>query len=192
MFRSFLALAVLFTIAAPLSAQTTSTSSIAAEADAIAYGLPGYSAIVSVTTPSKIQFAIGIGRYEVPSFLLKGDDHFDAAQWEATATSVQVARVTYRFRGAMKSGPAIGAVVLNQKWKLRSDTLDGETTFRPLNIGITAGYYIHFGEHFYVYPTTAFTYNRVLSGSTAVKGTSYHVERFAPNGSVHVGWEWGR
>ena len=166
--------------------------SMAVEADAIAYGLPGYSGILSVSFANGFQVAFGTGRYEVPSFLLKGDENYDAVQWKATSTSVQVLRATYRFRGPMKSGPALGAVVLNQHWRLRANRLSGETTFRPLSVGLTGGYYIHVGKHFYVYPTAAFTYNTVVSGDTTLGGHSYTVEKFAPNGSVHVGWEWGR
>lgn len=178
--------------AAQPTAQSVGGGSVAAEADVLAYGLPGYSGIVNVTLPNKLQFAFGIGRYEVPSFLLSGDANNDAAEWEATVTSLQVARVTYRFRGAMKSGPAVGAVLLNQNYRLRSDRLGGETRFRPLSVGVTAGYYAHIGRHFYVYPTAAYTYNRVVSGSTAIRGTSYEVERWSPNASLHAGWEWGR
>ncbi len=191
MFRTALILTTLLALALPASAQTTPTASIAAEADVLAYGISGYSGIVSVTLPNRLQVAIGAGRYDVPSFLLKGDAHYDEAKWKATVTSIQVARVTYRFRGAMRSGPALGAMVLNQNWKLGSDPLAGATRFRTLSVGLTAGYYVHIGRHFYLYPTTAFTHNSV-SGSTSIGGTNYHVKRFAPNGSLHAGWEWGR
>jgi len=192
MFRIAAIVTVLLGLAGLASAQTASQASVAAEADVLAYGLPGYSAIFSATLPNKLQFAFGIGRYEVPSFLLSGDANNDAADWQATVTSLQVARVTYRFRGAMKSGPAIGAVMLNQNWRLRSDRLGGETRFRPLSVGLTGGYYVHVGPHFYVYPTAAFTYNRVMSGTASVKGLAYTVERWSPNASLHAGWEWGR
>lgn len=191
MFRTSIALTVILFLAARASGQAPSAS-IAAEADAIAYGLSGFSGIISVTLPGKLQFAIGAGRYEVPRLLLKADEHDDVAGWKATATSIQVARITYRFNGAMRNGPAVGAIVLNQRWKLRSAALGGETRFRPLSVGATAGYYVHVGKHFYVYPTAALTYNRVISGSTSVQETNYHVDRLAPNGSVHVGWEWSR
>lgn len=190
--RTAVLLIALFLCASPALAQSTSSSSVAAEADVLAYGLPGYSGIVNVTLPSKLQVAVGVGRYAVPSFLLSGDDAYDQARWKATVTSLQVARATYRFRGAMKSGPAVGLVVLNQNWRLRSDPLVGETTFRTLSGGVTAGYYVHIGRHFYVYPTTAFTRNRVMSGHTDVAGTRYTVARYAPNASLHAGWEWGR
>lgn len=191
MFRALVVLVGLLGLTAPVLAQPAQ-GSIAAEADVLAYGLPGYSGIISVTLPNRLQFAFGVGRYEVPSFLVSGDASYDAARWDATVTSLQVARVTYRFRGAMKSGPAIGAVALNQNWRMRSALLGGETRFRPLSVGLTAGYYVHVGRHFYLYPTAAFTYNRVVSGSTAIKGTSYHVEKRSPNASLHAGWEWGR
>ncbi|MES1254743.1 MAG: hypothetical protein ABUS56_03995 [Acidobacteriota bacterium] len=166
-------------------------ASIAVESDILSFFISGYSGIVNVSLPNGFQVAFGVGRYDVPSFLLEGDGNYDAAQWKATVTSVQVLRATYRFRGPMKSGPALGAVLLNQNWRLRSDRLNGETTFRPLSVGLTGGYYLHFGKHFYVYPTAAYTYNRVVSGETSVRGTNYTVEKFAPNASVHVGWEWG-
>ncbi len=191
MTRTALVLTALLGLALPASAQTTPTASVAAEADVLAYGISGYSGILSVTLPNKLQIALGMGRYDVPSFLLSGDLQFDAAQWEATVTSIQVARATSRVRGAMRSGPALGAVVLNQNWRLRSAPLDGETRFRTLSVGVTGGYYVHIGRHFYLYPTAAFTYNGV-SGSTAIRGTNYEVERFSPNASLHAGWEWGR
>jgi hypothetical protein len=191
MFRIALALVALVGLAFPVSAQTAPAASLAVEADVLAYGLSGYSGIFSVTLPSKLQVAFGVGRYDPPSFLLSGDANYDRAQWEATVTSIQVARATYRFRGAMKSGPALGAIVLNQNWTLSSEPLAGETRFRTLSVGVTGGYYIHLGSHFYLYPTAAFTYNGV-SGSTSIKGTSYEVERFSPNASLHAGWEWGR
>lgn len=191
MFRIALALTALLGLVLPASAQTAPTASVAVEADVLAYGISGYSGIFSVTLPNKLQVAFGMGRYDVPSFLLSGEAHYDEAQWEATVTSIQVARATYRFRGAMKSGPALGAVMLNQNWELRSDPLGGETRFRTLSVGVTGGYYVHIGRHFYLYPTAAFTYNGV-SGSTSIRGTSYEVERFSPNASLHAGWEWGR
>ena len=192
MVRIAAVLIALFACVTPALAQSPSAGSVAAEADVLAYGLPGYSGIVNVTLPSRLQVAVGIGRYTVPSFLLSGDDAYDVAKWKATVTSLQVARATYRLRGAMKSGPAVGVVALNQNWRLRSDRLTGQTTFRTLSVGITAGYYIHIGRHFYVYPTTAVTRNRVASGSTSIAGTSYEVARYAPNASLHAGWEWGR
>lgn len=176
---------------APRPKTTEPKMSVAAEADILAYGLPGYSGILSVTTPQKLQVAFGVGRYAVPSFLLKGDDNYDAVKWKATATSLQALRVTYRFKGAMKSGPALGVIALNQHWRLRAEKLDGETRFWLLNVGVTSGYYIHAGRHFYLYPTFAFTRNAVHSGDAMLKGTRYAVEKFGPNGSLHAGWEWG-
>lgn len=192
MFRIAAVVVVLLGLAGIVSAQTEPRASVAVEADVLAYGLPGYSGIFSATLPGNLQVAFGVGRYEVPSFLLSGDANHEAADWQATVTSLQVARVTYRFRGAMKSGPAVGAVLLNQNWRLRSDRLGGETRFRPLSVGLTGGYYVHVGPHFYVYPTAAFTRNRVMSGTPSVKGVAYTVERWSPNASLHAGWEWGR
>ena len=169
------------------SADLQPKASIAVEADALAFALPGYSAMVNVTV-RKFQVAFGEGRYDVPSFLLKGDKNYDAVGWKATSKSVQVLRVTYRFNGPMKSGPALGAVMLNQNWQLRAEKLSGETT---LSVGLTGGYYFHVGKHFYIYPTAAFTHNSVISGSTSLQGTNYNVAKWGPNASVHVGWEWG-
>ncbi len=175
--------------ASPATSAESPRRSIAVEADAIAYGLPGYSGILSVSFANGFQVALGTGRYDVPSFLLKGDANYDAAKWKATSTSVQVLRATYRFNGPMKSGLALGGVVLNQNWRLRAENLNGESKFRPLSAGLTAGYYVHVTRHFYVYPTTAFTYNTVVSGTPALQGTPYKVSKFGPNASLHIGWE---
>jgi hypothetical protein len=185
-------IALLLTLGTSAFAQSeTPRASIAVEADALAYALPGYSGIVNLSLRNGFQIAFGTGRYEVPSFLLKGDENYDAAGWKATSKSVQVLRVTYRFKGPMKSGPALGAVMLNQNWRLRAERISGETTFRPLSVGITGGYYFHVGKHFYIYPTGAFTHNSVVSGQTSLQGTNYHVAKWGPNASVHIGWEWG-
>ncbi len=187
MIRTALALTALLGLVLPASAQTTTTASLAAEADVLAYGISGYSGIFSVTLPNKLQVAFGVGAYDAPSFLVSGDPNYDEARWEARVTSLQVARATYRSCGAMKSGSALGAVMLNQNWRLRSEPLAGETRFRTFSFGVNGGYYIHIGIHFYLYPTAAFTYNGV-SGSTSINGTSYEVERFSPNASLHAGW----
>lgn len=192
MFRITAIVIGLLALSGLASAQAPPRASVAVEADVLAYGLPGYSGIFSATLANKLQLAFGVGRYEVPSFLLSGDANNDTADWQATVTSLQVARVTYRFRGAMKSGPAVGAVLLNQNWRLRANRLGGETRFRPLSVGLTGGYYVHVGPHFYVYPTAAFTRNRVRSGNASVNGVAYTVERWSPNASLHAGWEWGR
>ncbi|MSV29374.1 MAG: hypothetical protein EXQ52_11640 [Bryobacterales bacterium] len=162
--------------------------SFALEADALAYGLKGYSGIVNVTLPNGLQFAFGEGRYDVPGFLVNGDKNYDQAKWNATVTGVQVFRTTYRFKGPMKSGPAVGGILLNQSWRLRSDAFAGETKFRELSGGITGGYYWHLTKHFYVYPTAAYTYNTVTSGQTSLGGLDFHRPKFSFNGSVHIGW----
>jgi hypothetical protein len=164
-------------------------ASIAAEADILSYFVSGYSGIVNVSLANGFQVAFGAGRYDVPSFLLEGDENYEKAKWEATATSIQVLRMTYRFKGPRKNGPALGGIVLNQNWTLSSKTLGGETKFKQVNVGITGGYYLHLGKHLYLYPTAAFTYNNVYSGSTSVNGTSYTVAKFSPNASLHMGWE---
>ncbi len=170
-------------------AAATRIGSIALEADVLAYGLNGYSGVLNFSLRNGLQVAFGSGRYDVPSLLLEGDDNFEAAQWKATSTSIQVLRMTYRFHGPMKSGPALGAIVLNQNWRLRSESLGGETKFRPVSAGLTGGYYLHLTKNLYLYPTAAFTYNSVVSGRTSVGGTSYKLARLSPNGSLHMGWE---
>ena len=187
-------LALVLSLGATVQAQTepeapARKTSIAAETDILSYFISGYSGIVNVSLGNGLQFAGGIGAYDVPAFLLEGDENYEKAKWKATATSVQVFRMTYRFKGPRKNGPALGAVVLNQNWTLSSETLGGETKFKQINAGITGGYYLHLGKHLYLYPTAAFTYNNVYSGSTSVGGTNYTVAKFAPNASLHLGWE---
>jgi hypothetical protein len=128
-------------------AQTASTaipsarrSSLAVEADVLAYGISGSSGIVSYSFGNGLQVAAGVGNYDVPTFLLEGDAQYDAARWKARSTSVQVMRATYRLNGPMKNGLALGAVVLNRRWRLTSETLPGAMTFRPLSAALTAGY----------------------------------------------------
>ena len=192
------AFALLASTAVSVSAQTPATgdaprkSSIAFEADVLAYGVNGYSAMLNYSFANGFQVAAGTGSYDVPAFLLEGDKNYEAAHWKARSTSVQVVRATYRFNGPMRSGFAVGAVMLNQNWKLSAEKIAGETKFRPVGVGLTAGYYKHFGRSFYVYPTTAFTYNSVASGSTRLGNTSYSVAKLAPNASLHMGWAWSR
>jgi hypothetical protein len=193
--KAFLTCALLLAVAPLASAQAPTASrpaSIALEADAISYFIGGYSVIGTLTLRNRLLVALGTGRYELPAFLLEGDENYDTAEWEATSTSVQVLRVGYRFHGAMRNGPVLGLIALNQNFQLTSEPLAGSTEFRTLSVGLTGGYYFHIGSHFYIYPTVAFTYNSVLSGETSINGTSYTVEEFSPNGSVHVGWEWKR
>jgi hypothetical protein len=177
--------------AAPTSEESRPRASIAIEADALAYALPGYSGIVNFSLRNGFQVAFGTGRYDVPGFLLKGDEHYDKVKWKATVASVQVFRAGYRVKGPMKSGPAVGVVVLNQNFRLGAERLTGETRFREVSTGVTGGYYIHIGRHFYIYPTGAFTHNSVYSGNTMLQGTNYKVAKWGPAGSVHIGWEFG-
>ena len=174
------------------SSTTPRRASLAIESDVLSYGLAGYSGILSASFANGLQVAVGTGRYEVPTFLLEGESHYDAAHWKATATSVQVARATYRLNGPMKNGLALGAVVLRQRWRLSAERLSGTTSFQPVSVGLTAGYYLHLGRHLYLYPTTAFTYNTVASGTPTIAGTTYRVAKWAPNASLHMGWEWAR
>lgn len=184
--------ALALTVVPAVSAQSAKPLSVAFEADAISYFIGGYSGIVNLSLGNGFQVAFGSGAYDVPGFLLEGDANYEAAKWEARSTSIQVLRVGYRFRGPMRNGPALAAIVLNQNWRLRSTPMNGQTTFRPVSIGLSGGYYFHIGRNFYVYPTVAFTNNKVQAGSTSVNGATYKVEKWAPNGSVHAGWEWSR
>jgi hypothetical protein len=166
-------------------------STLAVEADGISFFISGYSGILNLSLGNGFQVAFGSGRYALPSFLLEGDDNYEVAQWKATSTSVQVLRAGYRFRGPMKNGPAVAGILMNQNMRLRSEPLVGETRFRQLSVGVSGGYYVHIGKHFYIYPTAAYTRNSVRSGSTSIRGTNYTVEKYSLNESVHVGWEWG-
>jgi hypothetical protein len=56
-------------------------------------------------------------------------------------------------------------------------------------VGVSSGYYIHIGRHFYVYPIASATYNTVYSGDTSVQGMEYKVAAWQINPSVHVGWQ---
>jgi hypothetical protein len=170
-------------------AAQTKRATLAVEADAISFFIGGYSGILNVSLGNGLQAAFGSGSYDVPSFLLEGDANYDSAQWKARSTSVQVLRVGYRFNGPMKNGPVMAAIILNQSWRLRSEALGGETRFRPISAGLSAGYYLHVGPHFYLYPTAAFTYNWVQSGEASVGGARYEVKKLGPNGSLHAGWE---
>jgi hypothetical protein len=189
MLRMSLVLCLLAFAADSVTAQEP-PASIALEADALAYGLPGYSGILNVSLPSGFQVAVGAGRYRHPSFLLSGDANYDAVGWTATSTSIQVVRVTYRFNGPMKNGPAAGIAVLNQNIRLRAERLTGETKFSEISVGPSGGYYQHIGKHFYLYPTAAYTRNSVYSGETTLQGVPYTVEKWALNYSLHAGWDW--
>lgn len=171
----------------PVPAPTT----LAVEADGISYFISGYSGILNLSLRNGFHVAFGSGRYALPGFLLEGDENYEVARWKATSTSIQVLRAGYRFRGPMKNGPAVDAILLNQSMRLRSEPLAGETRFRQLSVGLSGGYYFHIGKHFYIYPTAAFTRNTVPSGSTSIRGTNYTVEKYSFNESVHIGWEWG-
>lgn len=171
-------------------AQSSEGPSLAVEADALAFGLGGYSGIFRVSLGSGLNVALGAGRYNVPGFILEGQETFDQAQWEATATSIQVLRVGYRFGAPMSDSAVVDAIVINQRWELESPSLGAKTTFRPFGVGVSGGYYWHLGRHFYIYPTASVTWNTVYGGEAAVNGVPYEVATWQFSGSVHVGWEW--
>jgi hypothetical protein len=171
----------------PASAQAPRVSSVAFEADALAYAVSGYSGILRVSLANGLNIALGAGRYEVPGFIVEGQDNFEEAGWKATSESIQVLRIGYRFRQAMKNGPVLDAIAINQRWKLVAERVGDETKFSPLGVGLSGGYYFHIGRHFYFYPTASLTYNGVYSGATTVGGFDYRVPKVQPNGSLHVG-----
>ena len=187
--RTFLA--ALFLVGVPFLAvsRETHAQSVAIEADALAYPLGGYSGIVNLTFNNGLSIALGAGRYNVPGFVVEGQETFDEAGWKGTSESIQVLRLGYRFRGPGTNGPAVHAIVLNQNWRLEAERLGDETRFRPLGVGVSGGYYFHIGRHFYVYPIAAATYNTVYSGETSVQGRNYDVAAWQINPSVHIGWE---
>ena len=176
-------------LATVLASQEASAQSVALETDALAYPLGGYSAILRITHDNGLSYALGTGRYSLPTFLLKGQSTYGEAGWEATSESIQVARVGYRFFGPRKDGPGIDAIVLNQLWRLDAPRLHETTRFKTIGAGISGGYYFHIGRHFYAYPNAALTYNAVYSGSTSVQGRDYSVSPVGVAGSLHLGWE---
>jgi hypothetical protein len=168
---------------------TASAQSVAPEADALAYPLGGYSAALRVTHDNGVSYALGTGRYTLPTFLVKTQESYDATHWKATSEAIQVLRVGYRFFGPGEDGPAVDAILLNQLWHLEARRLDADTHFKTIAVGLSGGYYFHVGSHFYLYPTAAVTYDSVYSGSTSVLDQKYEVPPLGLNGSIHVGWE---
>jgi hypothetical protein len=90
----------------------------------------------------------------------------------------------------MKNGPALGVALINQHLRLRAELLSGESKFSQLSVGPSGGYYQHFGKHFYIYPTAAYTRNSVHSGEAVLQGVPYTVEKWGLNYSLHAGWDW--
>lgn len=172
-----------------LSPRDASAQSVAIETDALSFPLRGYSAILRVTHDFGLSYAIGTGRYTLPTFIVKGQSEYDAARWTATSEAIQVLRIGYRFFGPRKDGPAVDAILLNQLWRVEAERLGGETHFKTIGVGVSGGYYFHIGPSFYLYPNAAVTYEAVYSGDTRVKGVEYEVSPVGINGSLHVGWE---
>jgi hypothetical protein len=172
-----------------VSPRTASAQSVALEADALAYPLGGYSGAIRVTHDNGFSYALGTGRYALPKFLLKGQATYGEAGWKATSESIQVLRVGYRFFGPRNDGPAVDAIVLNQLWHVEAPRLGGDTHFKTIGAGISGGYYVHIGSHFYLYPNAAVTYDAVYSGEPSVQGRKYEVSPIGFAGSVHIGWE---
>ncbi len=120
---------------------------------------------------------------------MKSRSAYDEAGWEATSESIQVLRVGYRFLGPRSDGPSVDAIVLNQLWHVEAPRLGADTHFKTLGAGVSAGYYLHVGSHFYAYPNAAITYETVYSGSSSVKDRTYEVSPIGINGSIRLGWE---
>ena len=191
-----LAFAATLGVTTHVSAQTvqptsSEAASIAIESDILSFFISGYSGIVNLSLANGFQTAFGVGRYDVPSFLVEGDANFDAAQWTATVPSVQVFRATYRFRGPdeewsrvrigrvePKLAASVGAFGRRDQV---SDPQSG-TDWRLL-------YSCRQALSTFIQPPPI-RYNKAF-GETSIRGVNYHVERFAPNASLHVGWEWG-
>jgi len=182
--RPFLITALFCVAPGPARAQ-----SVGIEADALAYPLGGYSAAVRVTHDNGVSYALGTGRYTLPTFLVKGQSSYEEARWRATSEAIQVLRVGYRFLGPRQDGFGVDAIVLNQLWHLEAERLGADAHFKTIGVGVSGGYYFHIGGHFYLYPTAAVTYDAVYSGTAAVDGHEYDVPPLGLNGSIHVGWE---
>jgi hypothetical protein len=188
--RTHLRLATLALVCSlSLAPRSTSAQSVALEADALAYPLGGYSGIIRVTHDNGFSYALGTGRYALPTFLIEGQSTYDEAGWKATAEAIQVLRVGYRFFGARRDGPAVDAIVLNQLWRIDAERLGGEARFKTIGVGVSGGYYFHIGSPFYLYPNAALTYNAVYSGDRSVQGREYDVSPLGIAGSLHLGWE---
>lgn len=172
--------------------QPSHAGSFALEADAAAYALSGYSGIARYTFDRGFDVALGGGRFDLPGFVVETQENFDAMQWKAEVSGIQVFRSGYRFHGAHRNGPAIGVIVMNQAWEVESRTLRAGTSFKVLSAGLTLGYYQHFGSRFYLYPTMGLTSDSVYDGEHTVLGNEYKVAPLGVNGSVHMGWEFGR
>ena len=190
-FPSRTCLAVLLFAGLPLLTvpRLSSAQSVAIEADAPAFLLGGYSGIINVSFANGLSIALGAGRYDVPAFVVEGQESFDEAGWKATSESIQVLRVGYRFSEPGSNGLAVHAIALNQDWRLEAERLGAATDFRPLGLGVAGGYYFHIGRHLYAYPIAAATYNTVYSGDTSVQGREYEVAAWQINPSVHIGWQ---
>ncbi len=166
-----------------------SAYSVSLESDALALPLRGYSGILRVSHDNGLNYALGTGRYTLPELFVRGQSSDARADWRATAESIQVLRIGYRFFGPRRNGPALDVILINQLWRLQAQRLDDETHFKTLGTGISAGYYLHIGPHFYAYPTASLTYDRKYAGSSTVQGESYEVRPVGFAGSLHLGWE---
>jgi hypothetical protein len=63
----------------PASAQAPRGSSVAFEADALAYAVSGNSGILRVSLANCLNIALGAGRYEVAGFIVEGQDDYEEA-----------------------------------------------------------------------------------------------------------------
>lgn len=175
------------TVSATSAAKATSVS---IEADAISYFLKGYSAIIKVTETNGLTYALGTGRFELPEIFIEwGQSNQDTMQWNATCEAIQVARVGYRFSQPRKSGFSVEGILMNQIWRVESESLSTEINFKTLHFGVAGGYYVHLIRGWYLFPIISATADFRYAGASAIQGNEYKVAPFTATGSIHAGFE---
>jgi hypothetical protein len=179
---------ILFTIL--LTTFTAKAGTWALEADALSFFLKGHSTIIRHTWDNGFEAAIGAGKFTLPSSIVEGEQNdYDEAEWEAESTSIQVARLGYRFGKAYSNGWAFHLIAMNQRWHVESEPLNLSTRYTVLATGLSAGYYIHLSKSFYLYPVVSVTSNNIYQGDNKIGGRSYDVPAASWSGSLHAGFE---
>jgi hypothetical protein len=87
--------------------------------------------------------------------------------------------VSFPNKFQMRSGPALGGVILNQNWRLQSAPLNGETTFREVSAGVTGGYYIHVEALLHISDRCIHRQQRVLRRNVSQRHNLQHRQVFA-------------
>lgn len=173
-----------------LSSMSSYGGTWALEADALSFFLNGHSTIIRHTWDSGFEVALGAGKFTLPGSIVEGEQNdYDQVKWEAESESIQVARLGYRFGKPYSNGLAIHLIAMNQRWHIKSKTLDEGTRYSLLATGLSTGYYYHLSKSFYIYPVISITQNNIYKGDTDVAGKSYDVPDAAWSGSIHVGFE---